>query len=539
MQSALWTHIYKALDGIFKLSEDRKGLYIVIIFSFVLKTIILIALFDKPVNSDGILYISAAKQFAAGNFKEAIEIYRMPLYPILIACLHFIVPDWVLAGRLISYFCLMLAVIPLYLLTRDLFDQKIAFWTGILFVLSPVPNSWTVYAMRGPAFVFCFGWAAYYAQKAICDKNIKYFVYAGLFSWISVFFRIEGIIFIPYFMIFLIGLSFVIPSERVYLFKGFLIWIAYPVFFSAALFLSQGLGLEISSFNRINSVRQELTKLLNFTFFNNYQQIKLKLEELSKLSPFSGYNQNFAEITRNYIPLIYFVGLIEKLINVIFLFNVIPLLMGLKHRFKRNHFLILSISIVFMILVYFRMIERDYLSSRFLFVSAFLLFPWVGNGFDRMIRFIAQSSSPRVYSAILIVLLILIPFGKTVLSFGKNDNVTEKAGIWLTTQPGYDGAKVVTNDLRILFYSKRDVFTEHGRNRSDTHLIYHSLRSDYSEIEKAAKDFHGKFVLLKKSVKDMDSFPEFEYYRKIKVFTGKKDMVEIYCSPDIYKTTEF
>ena len=45
--------------------------------------------------------------------------------------------DWVLTGKAISLACMVLAVLPLYRLTRDLFGEPAAFWSSMAFALLP------------------------------------------------------------------------------------------------------------------------------------------------------------------------------------------------------------------------------------------------------------------------------------------------------------------------------------------------------------------------------------------------------------------
>ena len=54
----------------------------VVLISLVFKTIL--AAIDGVINPDGVLYIAAAQQFAIGNFSEALKLYPMPAFPLMI-----------------------------------------------------------------------------------------------------------------------------------------------------------------------------------------------------------------------------------------------------------------------------------------------------------------------------------------------------------------------------------------------------------------------------------------------------------------------
>ena len=118
-----------------KWSDSKNGLVLILCISLLIK--ISIAFINPVINPDGIIYISAAKQFAAGNFMDGLAIYSMPFYPFLILLTHFFIPEWVVAAKLISVVSLCFVLIPLYLITKDLFNDKAAFWACLAFAVAP------------------------------------------------------------------------------------------------------------------------------------------------------------------------------------------------------------------------------------------------------------------------------------------------------------------------------------------------------------------------------------------------------------------
>ncbi len=168
-----------ALKHFSKWTERKEALYFLLCFSALLK--LSITLSNNVINSDGILYIAAAQEFATGHFSEGLALFPLPLYPYLLSVIHNFVPNWIIAARFISITTLVLAVIPLYLLTNDLFNRKAAFWGSLAFSLAPVPNGWAMDVIRGPAFVFVFAWAVYFAQRTIQSSRLLYFLMAVFF----------------------------------------------------------------------------------------------------------------------------------------------------------------------------------------------------------------------------------------------------------------------------------------------------------------------------------------------------------------------
>ncbi|MBT8351548.1 MAG: glycosyltransferase family 39 protein, partial [Deltaproteobacteria bacterium] len=267
------------------LTETKKGLVFILGLSAIIKVLILIDLSGKAINNDGLLYISAAQQFASGHFKEGLALYPMPLYSFFITIVHYLISEWVLAARLISLTFLVLSIIPLYMISKDLFENRIAFWGCLAFALAPLPNSWVAYVTRGPVFIFFFAWAIYFALKAIQTERPGFFVLVAIFSWFSILLRLEGIIFIPAFFFFLVYLTIFNLQKRRSSLKGILIWIAFPGIIFGILFTA--MGVEGISLNRMDQVAQILQNTVNLNFLDNYRLIYNHLKQIENIPPFS------------------------------------------------------------------------------------------------------------------------------------------------------------------------------------------------------------------------------------------------------------
>ena len=128
---------YHSACNLPKLLEYKNGLVFVLCLSLVIKTIF--ALFTKVINPDGVLYITAAQQFASGDFGAGLAIYPMPAYSLLILFVHFFIRDWIIAALVLNIVMSVFVLIPLYLLTKNLFDQRVAFWACVAFAFHHCP----------------------------------------------------------------------------------------------------------------------------------------------------------------------------------------------------------------------------------------------------------------------------------------------------------------------------------------------------------------------------------------------------------------
>ncbi len=517
------------MKKISNLTETKTGLYFVLGFSAIIKISVLIALSDKAINNDGLLYISAAQQFASGHFKEGLALYPMPLYSFFITMVHFLISDWVLAARCISLTFLVLSIIPLYLISQDLFNRRIAFWGCLAFALAPLPNSWVVNVARGPGFIFFFAWAVFFALKAVRFKKPVFFVLTAVFSWFSVYLRREGIIFIPTFFFFLLYFAIQNMQERKSFLIGILIWIAFPGIIFGILFVVMGATGIL--FNKSEQIVQVLQDTVYFNSLDNYLLIYDHLKQIENSPPFSGAHYSFAESARYFMPVIYLLGFFKAFSKALFPLFLIPLFLGFKHSLTKSHIFVLFIVVSFLLGFYYSLIVRDFISPRFLFVPAFLMFPWIGSGMERIFDFAKRSSKQKTLAAVMMMILILVPVGKIANSCRKNDNTISITGKWLAKETKYNNARILTNDMRIPFYAGRELYS----NQEKDLLQYGNDLYNHEEVERFATVNQVDLIIIRFSHKEKELLPAFQHFIQIKEFSGKKRIAVIYRSQEFLK----
>ena len=504
--------------------EKNTGLFVALCLSVAIKFLLLMP--EKMINSDGIIYVDAARHFAMGDFKAGLAVYPMPVYSLMITFVHFIIPDWIMAARIISTFSMTLAMIPLYFLTRDLFDAKAAFWACIAFALSPLPNDWAGDVLRGPVFLLFFSIAVYFSYSAIRREKIIFFFLSVFFSWFFVLLRIEGIIFIPFFIIFLTCLLLFEPWHRIDYIKGGAVWILLPATVFGVLYLTMGQF----NFNRIDQVLHEIQKLFRLEFLKSYNTIYDQLKNLEQASPYPGGRQNFAEISRHFMPLIYLIGLLESFATVLFPFFVIPLFAGLKSRLSRGRVFILALVVTYLLMLYYSLIVKDFTQNRMLLAPAFLLYPWIGSGlvklFDKT-RTLSISNLfwPKLFVPVFIFLFAVTPVLKIMDHLDKEDITAKKAGEWLAENIEFSKLKIITNDSRIKFYAGKDIDC----------FQFHTPKNNYLRMANYAFKRNYECMIIRLSAKKKKMLPEFKKYEKIKEFSGKKNIAAVFCSKNFLK----
>jgi hypothetical protein len=530
--------MHALFENISKYIEHKYSLVILLGCSAAIKLLAFIIYFDTVINPDGLVYITVAQHFTDGFFKEGLAIHAMPLYPLLLSLLHYIIPNWITAARLFSIAASVLTLIPLYYLVNDLFNRRAAFWSSLAFSLTPVSNDLSMQVVRDPVFVFLFALAVFYAQRSIQSRKTIHFIAAALISGFSILLRLEGVVIFPTVLLFLIFMIWWDSENRHSYLIGFIIWLAFPVI--VAVILSILLGAEATGLNRMDRIALELKNLFNLKFLDNYHLLYGELKHLAYTSSYSGGGKlNLYAITRHNMPLIYLWGLFLGFIKIIFPLFVIPIFWSFRKSFRPHHFGVILLLGAYLFGYYYILIVRDFIPRRVLFIPSLLVYPWIGFGLARLFEYTTPPGTPKkVVAAIFIFILTVSPVWKFMQKMGKKDFVIPVAGKWLANHSDFKNAKIITNDGRLLFYSNRKL-TDIGSGvllgSQSGDMTYPIYKNDYSIIEKKATQNRMDVMAVVVGFKRKNLIPELENYKRFKEFTGKKESVILYSSPGFMK----
>ncbi|MBU1183149.1 MAG: glycosyltransferase family 39 protein [Proteobacteria bacterium] len=482
------------------------------------------------VNKDGMLYIEAAQKIAGGHFKEGLSIYPMPFYPILISMFHFLIPDWVSAARIISITFIVFTLVPLYLLTKKLFDRNAAFWACLAFAIAPFPNDLADGVIRDPGFIFCIAWAVYFAFRSSQEPRIFFLFMTAVFSVSSIFFRIEGIILILFSPVYFLALYFIEKQKRAYLLKGSILLIMVPLFLLIIFFIfGQN---STNSFNRSFEIYSEFQRLFKIEFLDNYYVLSDQLKTLSQSSPVSGLRNNFSEITLHYIPVIYLLGLIETFIVVLSPLFLLPLFFSFNGMVQTNRVFVVCAFWLYILMAYYFLVKMDFLTSRFLSIPALLIYPWIGAGMHRFFEYLSGKLSQKVFAA-LFLLFFTMPVYECFEREWKQDNSLMVAAKWIANNPDTRKLRIITEDKRFLLYAGREYMVEDAFSGTSSDAFYNldTQGGNYNELEQIAMQKKFDLVLLRVSLKK--EVPKFKYLKKLKEFKGTKNISYVFSSPEV------
>ncbi|MEK7450071.1 MAG: glycosyltransferase family 39 protein [Planctomycetota bacterium] len=152
------------------------------------------------ISSDGPLYIEVAQYYYEGNFKQALSHPYHPLYPFLMSLAYRLVNNWEWAGMLISVIFSALAVIPLYLLGRKLFNPAIALITGLLYAFHPTAARLSAGILTPGIFIFLVTTSVWLISEALDTKKYRFFILAGAGTLLCFAARPDGAVLLPVFL---------------------------------------------------------------------------------------------------------------------------------------------------------------------------------------------------------------------------------------------------------------------------------------------------------------------------------------------------
>ena len=132
--------------------------------------------------ADGLRYINEARQIAAGDFSGGVlRAIDHPLHALSIAATHAVLGGdspfaWQTAAQVAAFCALILAVIPLYLLAREAFDDETTAWVAcVLVVANPVLGYVAVNVLSESTFLLFWLWGLWASAR---------FLREGRFGWL-------------------------------------------------------------------------------------------------------------------------------------------------------------------------------------------------------------------------------------------------------------------------------------------------------------------------------------------------------------------
>ena len=500
--------------------ENKFALPTLLFFSSVLLGTLYLFRLESDLNFDGEIYIAAARKFSLGMYIEAINIYDRPLYPYLLSLINRIFPDWILSAKLFSLFSILLSIIPLYFLSIELLGRYAAFWACLTYTLLPEVLLQSNSVMREPHFILFSLWSVYFVQKTFQSNKITHLLCAFLFAFIANLFRVEALVYFPIFLIFFCIAAIFRETRRKELIRLALTWIALiACFFSPAIIFYESRQIILNSYNEwvISIIRLRDP-------IGNYAQVAAQLMEMQSAASNSDVGMHFAEVAKDFMPLIYFLGMFHMFSVVILKVNIISLIWGLvKCDFSEKHLIVLMSSIFLFASAYGFFIRQDQLLKRYLLLPSILLLPWIGYGVNSIFKFV-QKRLPKYALLCIMLTYFILPIAEFDKYFSKPDDLKMKVAMWIANHNDFKNVKIIFSDpvIKIQYEIKMNFCC-------DEKLFLSNVADDkyFSKLAQYAIDYQADVIVVFTRTERKDLITKFNGYGLIKEFSDNNKTVKI------------
>ncbi len=408
---------------------------------------------DTAVNHDALTYIAAAQKIAAGQFAEAAATHPVVIYPLLIAFFRAFLPDWVSAARLVSCLAVVAAVVPVYLLARDLFGEREARWAALAFMVSPEALRFSFQVVRDPLYTLCFLGFLLWGSRTLASGSLRQSLLAALAALLALLVRPEGAVAFPLFVGFCLVRALLRPREWKRRLKPAVSWAAALCAVTAAAWLAVPGWFPVTARGNPYS-HGYLLDLWRGEGLQNLERIKNRLEAMEQESPYEIAGENFASIARKLLPWIYLGGMIAGGMKAASFSTALAAVLGLsRFRASPRHGFVLWTAAGYAVFIFLFVLYRDFFDTRFLWVPLAALMPWAGRGVSRLLSGLSGLRGGVLLSWAAAALFLLIPLSKSNHLWVSRPDALIEAAAWLAGWDELRGARWIATDDRIPFYA--------------------------------------------------------------------------------------
>ena len=431
------------------IKRERVDLAILLLVSLVLS----IYLFFRTyvISLDGAFqYIPVAKDFASGLFRKALSHNQQPLYPLIVAFISRWVPDYELAGKLVSSIFGILIIFPVYFLGKRIFDEKIAFFSTLFLAIHPYIRRFSADVLKESTYLFFLATALWFAWKTIESEKRYPYLFIPLFSALAYLVRPDGfeVLLVVFFYVIFVKKFSISGRKRMVI---LLLLLSSCILFLPYLFY-------------LREVRGEWT-------FGKAKSIGgiLGLEVLKDGVPFA--HKILYTLKRLNLEIL-------AIFHPLYIFLLITgLLKGVLSRLKTGEGFLLSFGLLHYVVLFLLMlnitewggeetIQAVHLSGRHVLPLLLISIYWVGEGFLAIYHWVYKKleanpllirSGPERKSIIVMVSLLILMLGIVLpktLKPQRYDRLPEKwAGMWIKNQSG-NGMIIFTTLPRVAYYAE-------------------------------------------------------------------------------------
>ncbi len=508
--------------GVFTLDLNRivwgkldRSMAILLVCSLFIKIVLVSQ--SEIINPDGIRYLNSAHELFRGNIAAAFSHDKMLGFTFLLGLSHLFISDWHLAGKILSSIALVLATIPLYLITQEIFSRRAAFCTALVFTFASSINGKCATVIKDPSFLFLIILSLWLLLAAQKESRWVLSLFAGVIACTSVLIRPEGIVFILIVFLSLSVLVLFAGDNRTVVLKSLLAFGSLPVgsvFAVAILFALGALPQET-----LSVIYAKFAHYFRTDQMQTYMSIYKHLASVEGNFPGGESAHDFFEYARYNIYLIYLIGMMQTFLGAVSPLLILPLFVGLKLRDRCSNvlFLFLSVLVGFLVMDYLFLMTWNFIAGRYLLVPVVLSYVLIGHGMDRMITPMNNSRFRNVLFSVAIILCFVFPLGRAFYKTTQQKSEIKIAGTWLRENRDLLQSRLIVNDERIAYYAGL------LRGSYDTFK-----RVDINRFEKRALAKDSDILVVYLNDRDVDKLPAFKEFALVESISGRGKVAMIY-----------
>ncbi len=485
--------------------EAVRALGLVLLAALVVR--LYLFLYTPVIAGDAVVYITQAQLMAQGAWPQASAADFEPVFPFSIFIFHSILPDWELAGKLASLTFGVLAVVPFFLISRDVFGPRVAFGAGILFALHPYLARNSAEALQESTYLFFFLMSVWLALKALNSSGMRWYLLCAVAILATRLTRTEGIwLFLAVLLFYgfrslgdLRRREWTGPGPLVRFSLAF-VMIMLPIF----VYGTQVVGTsELSSYKGLGGLKTVLHQIP--VAFQGY---------FGRINGLGSLGQPLADLWKD------FIYKFVQTFHPVLLFLAVPAFLKQEWRFQyRDHLLLTSsVALVYLSGPFLLWFGGTALSShRFFLAPVAVALPWAAVTIemaatrmkrsnwseDRLARkkkwSVLGHRSPATdnqWGTIILVVVALILAAKTVKPQRLDKLPIKEAGAWIAAQE-LKVPVIMAHDSRIAFYAKGRIL-----HMTDTleKKTWQEQNQIVQNVVRQARSQEVKFVFLKGSL---------------------------------------
>jgi 4-amino-4-deoxy-L-arabinose transferase-like glycosyltransferase len=255
-----------------KVIIKNKFLTLLTIFYFVFR---LVNLTKLPIFNDEAIYLDWGwrETHRAGFLYYSLYDAKQPFLMWIFGVAESLISDPLFAGRLVSVIIGFLTLVGIYKLAKYLFEEKIALFSILLYVIIPIFSFYDRQALMESSIATVGIWSCFFLVKYLKETSLRYTIFAGITLGIGFFIKSSALVFVLSYALLVLGYSAMF--KKVKMINDFLIMAGFFLISISLLLINPQFWSTFASNSRYSLT---LTELLSLPFGQWFSSLAANLQ---------------------------------------------------------------------------------------------------------------------------------------------------------------------------------------------------------------------------------------------------------------------